>query len=123
MSGMGSGIGNWFRQRIGKGALNHDEVKALASDYIDDDLSPSVAGRFRRHIDECEGCNGLVATLRATVLTLRDLPKPATPPDLKARVLQSVQEEGEKAPATETLDAPAGETPDDPDAPAPNSGV
>lgn len=108
-----AGMGNWFRQMVGKGALSHEEVKALASDYIDDELSPSVAGRFRRHIDECEGCNGLVATLRATVLTIRDLPKPVTPPDLKQRVLIRVQEEGP--------DAPADETPDDADAPATDS--
>ena len=104
-----AGMGNWFRQLVGKGALSHEEVKALASDYIDDDLSPSVAGRFRRHLDECEGCSGLVATLRATVLTIRDLPRPVTPPDLKERVLLRVQEDG------------AGDSADDSDAPDPNS--
>ncbi len=104
-----TGMGNWFRQVIGKGALSHEKVAALASDYIDDDLSPSMASRFRKHVDSCEGCNGLVATLRATVLTIRDLPRPVAPPGLKERVLLRVQEEGTDT-STDDTDAPASDS-------------
>jgi hypothetical protein len=43
------------------------------------------------------------------VLTIRDLPRPVTPPGLKERVLLRVQEEGTDT-STDDTDAPASDS-------------
>ena len=65
----------------------------LSSDYVDEELTPSVADQFRRHLDSCENCNGFVATFRATVMTLRDLPRRGASVDLRTRIRECVEAE------------------------------
>ena len=75
------------------GGLDCEDIKDLSSGYVDDELSRSVSGNFRRHLDSCENCNAFVATFRATVLTLRDLPKRPAPGDLRARINERIEAE------------------------------
>ena len=95
----------WIRRLIRRGELDCDDIRSLSSDYVDGTISESVAENFRRHLAECQNCSRFVATFRATVLTLRDLPRRTAPVDLRDRVNEriqaeaSIQGEGESRPA------------------------
>jgi len=71
------------------------EVRGYSSSFVDGDLRGRVASRFRQHVGRCKDCNSFVATLRATVLTLRDLPRAVPPPDLRERIKQRIASEGD----------------------------
>ncbi len=73
------------------------DIMDLSSDYLDDDLPSSIAARFRGHMDSCPECNSFFATFRATILTLRDLPKHKASPDLKKRIQSRIAAEGGNA--------------------------
>lgn len=92
---------SWLRRLFGARELSCEEVADLSSDYVDEELSQSVSSQFRRHIDSCENCNSFVATFRATVMTLRDLPRRNASADLRARIQECVEAEqaGPDAPA------------------------
>ncbi len=86
---------NWFQRLFRRRDLDCKDIQDFSSDYIDDGLSPTLGDRFRHHLDGCEKCNTFVSTLRATILTLRDLPRRPVPTDLKDRVRQRLQQESE----------------------------
>ncbi|MBI4305407.1 MAG: zf-HC2 domain-containing protein [Chloroflexi bacterium] len=67
------------------------EVHDHASDYLDGDATPSLAERIRLHLAECQDCNGFVATLRATVAALRNLPVKTPPESTVERVRRIAQ--------------------------------
>ena len=52
------------------------------------------------HLDDCERCNTFVATLRATVPTLRDLPRRTAPEELHRRVHETLDRERQTEPPT-----------------------
>jgi anti-sigma factor RsiW len=81
---------SWLRRLFGARELTCDDIRDLSSDYVDDEISGSVGTRFRRHIDDCTDCNTFVATFRATVMTLRDIPHLAASDDLRARVMECI---------------------------------
>ena len=87
---------------FGRDQFDCDEVRAYSSNYVDSELADSLRNRFRRHLDGCANCSSLVATLRATVLTLRDLPKRSAPADLRKRAQECLENErGSEPPAAE----------------------
>ena len=90
---------SWVRRLFGTRELSCDDIVELSSDYVDDEISGSVARRFRRHIDDCTDCNTFVATFRATVMTLRDIPRLAASADLRARVKECIEAEAAQADA------------------------
>ena len=87
---MQSGPVGWVRKLLGRGELDCEEIRDLSSEYVDGTLRESISTRFRRHLDTCENCNSFVATFRATVLTLRDLPRRQPPDDLTKRVQEQI---------------------------------
>lgn len=63
------------------------------SDYLDSDLERGERERLETHTSVCPQCHRLLATLRRTLESLRDLG--GTPaPDVTARVLQRFREQG-----------------------------
>ncbi len=78
-----------FRKR---GEMECPEVRKLSSDYLEGELPESVFDRFRFHLHQCENCNAFVATLRATINTLRGLPRREASPELKRRILEQMQD-------------------------------
>lgn len=62
------------------------EVHANASDFIDDDCSPSLTHRIKAHLGLCRDCDGWVRTLAATVGLARDLPQEEVPESLKQKI-------------------------------------
>ncbi len=85
---------------FGRNQLDCAEVAGLSSDYIDGELPPSLRERFQRHVDNCARCNPFVATLRATVLTLRDLPRHQASADLRKRIQECLENERSGQPPT-----------------------
>lgn len=89
----------WIRRLFGGRQLDCDDIRDMSSDYVDDDMPSSVSGRFRRHLDDCTDCNTFVATFRATVMTLRDIPRLGASDDLRARVRECIEAEASQADA------------------------
>ena len=75
-------------QTLNRTALFRDcaDLRKRASDYLDADISEEERERIRKHLEECENCNGFVETLLFTITTLRNLPARAIPKDLKSRL-------------------------------------
>ena len=88
---------------FGRDQFDCDEVRAYSSDYVDSELADSLRHRFRRHLDGCANCSSFVATLRATVLTLRDVPKHSAPANLRERVEECLEDERRAEPPTTGL--------------------
>lgn len=88
---MSPGPFKWVRRITGRGELDCDDIRSLSSDYVDETMKESITDNFRRHLGSCGNCNSFVATFRATVLTLRDLPHRSPPPDLAERVRKRVE--------------------------------
>ena len=68
------------------------ETRAGASDYMDGDISPTLAARIRQHLGLCEGCEGWMGSLRATVGLVRGLPKEQAPHSLKQSIRSATRE-------------------------------
>ncbi len=63
-----------------------EEVRSHSSDYIDNDIDPTLAQRIREHLSGCEQCTAFVDTLRATINILRTMPVQAAPDGFAKRV-------------------------------------
>jgi anti-sigma factor RsiW len=90
------GLIDWFRRRLGllqEECTDCHGVQEHCSEYVDGELPPTLAGQFRAHMDACPDCNGFVATFRATVLTLRDLPRRTPSASLRERVGSAIANE------------------------------
>ena len=74
--------------------LDCEEVRALSSDYIDEELDQATAGTVSFHLDRCGPCNAFINTLRATVRLLQGMPKGKAPDDLRQRVRDKLQDGG-----------------------------
>ena len=61
-------------------SIHCEEVRDNASDYIDGDISQTLAGQIRAHLGLCDGCQGWLSGLWSTVRLLRALPQ-AEPPE------------------------------------------
>lgn len=68
------------------GSVDCDEVHANASDFIDDDCTPSLTHRIKAHLGLCRDCDGWVRTLATTVGIARDLPQEEVPDSLKQKI-------------------------------------
>ena len=84
---------NWLRRLSGNKEFDCNDVQENCSDYVDEELSPSVSQKFNAHMDSCTDCNTFVATFRATVLTIRDLPKRPPSADLQERIQSRIAAE------------------------------
>ena len=91
---MRNGLFGWVRRLVGRD-FDCEDVLENCSDYVDGELSASVAEKFRSHLETCTDCNTFHATFRATVLTLRDLPKKQAPPELREKLRARIAAEAE----------------------------
>ena len=58
----------------------------MASEYLEDSLSPKLVWEFSYHAERCKGCNTFLSTLRATLGMLKSLPSREAPEELKQRL-------------------------------------
>lgn len=75
----------------------------LIEPFLDDELEASVAGRLRRHLDECPTCTNEAAAARQLLNGLRSLPEI----DLPARVVEQVERTIDRE-RFHNIDRPAG---------------
>ena len=90
---MNTGPMGWLRRLSGRGEFDCNDVHENCSDYVDEEMTKSTSRKFRAHVDSCHDCNIFVSTFRATVMTLRDLPRRSAPPELRDRIRDSIQAE------------------------------
>ena len=55
--------------------------RSNCSDYVDEEMAPAHEAKFQSQMNDCPDCSTFVNTFRATVVTLRELPRPVTSPD------------------------------------------
>ncbi|MGB0620627.1 MAG: anti-sigma factor family protein [Myxococcota bacterium] len=83
--------------------MNCADVKKSLPDYLEGDLSLEARARVDTHLDDCEACIVEVAELEQTILLLRSMPEPETPPMIAANVMRRIRA-GESEPTwTERL--------------------
>gem|GEM_PF-846111 len=88
---------NWAEKIFGKreshspddpcpdGMGNCSEVKDNASDFIDGEVSPTIATRLKHHLGICDNCDGWMASLAQTVGLLRQSPQHEVPESLRRK--------------------------------------
>ena len=70
-----------------------EDVQAMSSDFIDEELDENAKRRLIAHLEWCGPCTTFINTLRATVGMLRSTPKEAPPADFKNRLRDSIGKE------------------------------
>lgn len=68
-------------------------VQRLLDAFIDNELSSSEAAVVQQHLEDCSQCASLLEDLLALKEALRELPQEKAPPQLRARVLESLEKE------------------------------
>lgn len=71
--------------------MNHAEVKKNLADYLEGDLSLERRALVDAHLDTCEECALEVTELEQTILILRSMPEPETPPMIAANVMRRIR--------------------------------
>ena len=71
------------------------EVRKLASDFLEEDISQQDKERILKHLEECEECPSFFDTLHSTITMLRNLPSHVVPQKLKDRLSDIPNKEGE----------------------------
>ena len=84
-----------MRRLVGKNEFDCDDVHDNCSEYVDDEMPAATLSKFRSHMDACTDCNAFVSTFRATVMTLRDLPRRSAGPELQERIKTRIEAESE----------------------------
>ena len=78
----------------GKSPLDSEcqQLRKLASDYSDSDLSPELRVQLEKHLEMCQPCNGFLDSLRRTLKLLRGLPSEPVAPEMLQRILKRTQQ-------------------------------
>jgi predicted anti-sigma-YlaC factor YlaD len=81
-----------------KKLLNRDEAdcaetRKLASDYLEQDLSPRKRSKIQAHLDRCGPCRAFIDTLAGTIEALSRFPKVSAPPSLKRSIIERARRE------------------------------
>lgn len=71
--------------------MNHADVKKSLADYLEGDLSLGDRALVDAHLDGCEECALEVTELEQTILMLRSMPEPETPPMIAANVMRRIR--------------------------------
>ena len=77
---MGNGTLGWLRRGSSKDEFDPDDIRSNCPDYFDEEMAPAHEAKFQSHMNDCPGCSTFVNIFRATVVTLRDLPRPSASP-------------------------------------------
>jgi anti-sigma factor RsiW len=72
--------------------LSCREVVELVSEYLDGNLGPEEHARVREHLDGCDGCEGFVEQVRATVRAVGQVQPDALDDQARERLLQAFRE-------------------------------
>ena len=67
------------------------EIRGLASNHIDGELSEEQADKVRGHLDWCKPCVAFFNTLRSTIGLLGSTQKQEATPSLRQRLRESLQ--------------------------------
>lgn len=71
--------------------MDHEKVRDLFSEYMEDDLGPELRDQVREHLDECEECREEYDAFRQTFETFRSLPVLDPPRDLDSRIKKRIR--------------------------------
>jgi anti-sigma factor RsiW len=79
--------------------LDHRWTPAHMSAYLDGELASRARARLRHHVDECEECRVLLASLRRMLGLLHSVPASsiAEAPDIASAVRRRLQEDPDEA--------------------------
>ena len=69
--------------RLGLAVPDCEDVRASASDLLDEEMAPRRRRLVERHLERCGPCRSFVDTLRRTVSALRRLPRRRAPDAFK----------------------------------------
>lgn len=78
--------------RVSVAEVTHELVRTQLTDYVDGSLEESDRRRVDGHLAVCQPCTKYLATYRATVHAVQQLPAPKAPAGAKARILEQVAE-------------------------------
>jgi anti-sigma factor RsiW len=73
----------------GPGDENCAEIFSRLSEYLDEELDPSICEKVDAHMGGCHPCRAFLESLRRTVTALRASDPPRLPDDLRREVLES----------------------------------
>lgn len=69
-----------------------DDVGALASEYLDSELAPSLHLRVKDHLDSCPECQATMAELEMLLALAKDLSAKPLPEKVAQRLRHSLNE-------------------------------
>lgn len=71
----------------GKGSAGCKAIFERLSEYLDEELDPSVCADVDEHMEGCAPCKKYLESLRRTVATLQDVESPRLPDGLRREIL------------------------------------
>ena len=89
-------IFGWFRRGGSVEEFDCTSIKDCCSEYVEQEMEAARRARFERHMDDCPDCGTFVRTFRATVMTMRNLPRRTPPSDLQERIRERIAAEGDQ---------------------------
>jgi hypothetical protein len=85
----------WFRRKRTLRDFDCNELKENCSEYIEQQMEAERVTQFEQHMEDCPDCGTFVKTFRATVMTMRTLPRRTPSSDLKQRIRDRISAEGD----------------------------
>lgn len=73
------------------------DIGAMATDYMEGDLSVRQRAAFRLHLAICDGCRAFMQQMRRTVRLVGNLPQPSPPAETEARLLASLPDDSSRS--------------------------
>ena len=67
------------------------DVATLLSRHLEGDISPAVCARMERHLAGCQRCEGICASLRATLRVCSAVPAPRVPASVKHALKKEIR--------------------------------
>ena len=81
-----------FRRGSQDEDLDCQEVKDLASDYVDEEMEEPLAVRVRRHLSFCPPCQSFISSFTSTVRALRSMPQERAPDAVRQRIIDETSQ-------------------------------
>jgi hypothetical protein len=74
--------------------MNHEQVQALLSDYLEGTLEAGQAKEIDEHLEACADCKGELTLLRRALALVHELPPVEAPPHFGARLKRKARKAG-----------------------------